>query len=332
MKVIEAKDLTKNYGKIRAVDHVSFGVEEGEVFGFLGPNGAGKTTTIKMLNTLIRPSEGTATIRGYDITKEPDRVRRVIGLVPQDMTLDREITGRENLRIQGKLYGMPSAVLQNRISELLALVGLEKPADREVSTYSWGMQKRLEIIMGLVHSPSVLFLDEPTLGLDAKSRAAIWEHVTALSKESRVTIFLTTHYLEEADALCGRIAIIDRGRLKTVGTPQQLKDNLGGEVVRFLLKGGAVGKSLEGVLSSVPGVMNVTVDGAVCEVETTASESVAPKLVVALSRAGVDVERMEVTRRSMDQVFITHTSSADETDEEEDEAKALARERLMRER
>ncbi len=332
MKAIEASNLTKLYGSVLAVDGITFNVEEGEIFGFLGPNGAGKTTTIKMLNTLSRISSGSASVGGYDVSKHPAEVRKVIGVVPQEMTLDREMTGRENLRIQGKLYGISSEPLSKRIGELLSLVDMHKAAGREVNTYSWGMQKRLELIMGLVHDPKVVFLDEPTLGLDAQTRSSIWEYVRRLNREHNVTIFLTTHYLEEADQLCGRIAIIDGGRLKAVGTPTELKNSIRGEVVTLRLRQPAEGLGLEQLLRGVAGVMKVEVNGSLCEVETAASGSVTPKLVLALAVKGIEVETLSVQKTDLNQVFLRHTSTESEASAEEDQVKLLAKERLLRRR
>ena len=331
MKAIEVSGLTKYYGRFLAVDHVSFDVDEGEIFGFLGPNGAGKTTTIKMLNTLTRVSGGSASVSGHDVSKDPAGVRRVIGVVPQEMTLDREMTGLENLRIQTKLYGIKPEAAAKKIDELLALVDMKKAAPREVNTYSWGMQKRLELIMGLVNDPRVVFLDEPTLGLDAQTRSSIWEYVKMLNRDFKVTIFLTTHYLEEADELCGRIAIIDGGRLRALGTPEALKSSIRGEVVTIRLKSPATPEAVE-ALKSVPGVLKAEATGAVCEVETTVAASVSPRLVLALAKAGSEVESMAVEKTDLNQVFLKHIDSDAESGSDEDVVKLVARERLLRER
>jgi len=332
MKAITADGLTKFYGKYLAVDHVSFEVDEGEIFGFLGPNGAGKTTTIKMLNTLTRISEGRATIGGYDVTSKKNEVRRVIGLVPQDLTLDRDMTGMENLRIQARLYDVPDRVAGDRIMELLKLVELESVAGHEVGTYSWGMQKRLELIMGLVNTPKVLFLDEPTLGLDAQSRASIWSYIMNLNRGSRVTIFLTTHYLEEADELCNRIAIISRGKIITEGTPEQLKSRLGEEVVTIRLSRPANDVGAANTLMAIPGVTGVEAEGHVCRVQTLDSEKTVAKMVVAVTNLGVAIESLNVSKASLNQVFMKTVSSGVGVDEPEDEYRALARERLLKER
>jgi len=235
--IIVAEDLTKIFDKsLVAVDHVSFNVEEGEVLGFLGPNGAGKTTTLNMLSTLLRPTSGTAIVNGHDILKEPDAVRRSIGFVFQDPTLDIELTGRENLDFHGRVYGLKRDVRQQRIEEMLEVVQLTDRADDFVKTYSGGMKRRLEIARGLLHYPKVLFLDEPTLGLDPQTRRAIWEHIQRLNQDENVTIILTTHYTEEADYLCDRIQIIDFGKIVALDTPDKLKARLEGDIVSLAFK------------------------------------------------------------------------------------------------
>ena len=224
---IEARELTKVFGDLVAVDHVSFSVREGEIFGFLGPNGAGKTTTINMLITLLRPTHGEAWVAGFSVLEEPDEVRKRIGVVFQDPTVDRRLTGRENLWIYGRMHGLPSRELRERIDEALRLVELERWADVVVRKYSGGMIRRLELARTLLCEPEVLFLDEPTLGLDPQSRARIWEYIEGLRREKGITIFLTTHYMEEADRLCDRVAIIDHGRIIATGAPEELKREIG---------------------------------------------------------------------------------------------------------
>lgn len=229
--------MTKIFdGTVKAVDDISFTVKKGEILGFLGPNGAGKTTTLNMLSTLLRPTSGTAKVNGYDILKEPDSVRRNIGYVFQDTTLDIELTGRENLDFHGRLYGLERGIRQRRIQEVLELVQLTDRADNFVKTYSGGMKRRLEIARGLLHHPEVLFLDEPTLGLDPQTRRSIWEHILRLNQEKEVTIILTTHYTEEADYLCKHIMIIDFGKVVVLDTPDNLKARLQGDVVSLLFK------------------------------------------------------------------------------------------------
>jgi ABC-2 type transport system ATP-binding protein len=237
VNTIEVKQLTKVFDNdIKAVDGISFNVEEGEILGFLGPNGAGKTTTLNMLSTLLKPTSGTATINGNDILTEPDSVRRSIGYVFQDTTLDIELTGRENLDFHGRLYGLDRKTRESRLKEVLDLVQLTDRADSLVKTYSGGMKRRLEIARGLMHHPEVLFLDEPTLGLDPQTRRSIWEHILRLNQEKKVTVILTTHYTEEADYLCKRILIIDFGKVVVLDTPDNLKARLKGDVVSLTFK------------------------------------------------------------------------------------------------
>ena len=237
INTIEVKELTKIFdGKVKAVDGISFNVKKGEILGFLGPNGAGKTTTLNMLSTLLRPTSGTATVNDHDILTEPDAVRRSIGYVFQDTTLDIELTGQENLDFHGRLYGLDRITRQQRIKEVLELVQLTDRADHFVKTYSGGMKRRLEIARGLLHHPQVLFLDEPTLGLDPQTRRSIWEHILRLNQEKEVTIILTTHYTEEADYLCKHILIIDFGKVVVLDTPENLKARLEGDVVTLLFK------------------------------------------------------------------------------------------------
>jgi len=234
MNIIETYDLTKIYnGKIRAVDGVSFSVKEGEIFGFLGPNGAGKTTTIKMLITLNKPTSGTAKLAEYDVIKNQDEIRNLIGIVFQDPALDDVLTGRENLDFHARMYGMKSDERKKRIKAVLDLVKLEDRADSLVKTYSGGMRRRLEIARGLMHFPKILFLDEPTLGLDPQTRRSIWDYIKEINSEQKMTIFLTTHYMEEADYLCNRVAIIDKGKIIVLGKPSDLKEKIGNDVVNI---------------------------------------------------------------------------------------------------
>ncbi len=228
---IQVTDLTKTFGDLIAVNHISFEIEQGEIFGLLGPNGAGKTTTLSMLATMQRPTSGSGTIQGKDIEKDEDGVRKAIGIVFQDQSLDEELTARENMDFHGRLYRIPPDLRRQRIDDLLRLVELHDRKDDLVKTFSGGMRRRLEIARGLLHHPSVLFLDEPTLGLDPQTRNHLWHYIATLSREKNITIILTTHYMEEADRLCDRIAIIDHGSIIALDTPQNLKDSIGGDIV-----------------------------------------------------------------------------------------------------
>jgi ABC-2 type transport system ATP-binding protein len=236
-EVIKAERLTKIFNKsLRAVDHVDFSVKRGEIFGFLGPNGAGKTTTINMLITIMKPTDGTASVMGFDILNQARDVRGVIGVVPQEYTADEDLTGLENIVLCGDLYGIPRIMSRKRAEELLALVELSEFGRKKVQTYSGGMRRRLELAAGLINRPKVLFLDEPTLGLDVQTRTATWNYIRALKKEYGMTLFMTTHYLEEADALCDRISIIDHGHIIVTGSPEELKNALGGDLVTLSIK------------------------------------------------------------------------------------------------
>ncbi|MEM3399898.1 MAG: ATP-binding cassette domain-containing protein [Candidatus Micrarchaeia archaeon] len=233
MPIINIENLTKRYGNTTAVDSLSLEIESGEVFGLLGPNGAGKTTLISMLCTLIKPTSGTATVAGFDICKAPRKVRERIGIVFQEPSVDDMLTGRENLELHGMLYGMPRTLIEERVEEMLSLVGLKERQDDRVSTYSGGMRRRLELARGLMHSPEILFLDEPTLGLDPASRKNIWDYIKRLAGENGTTIVLTTHYMEEADMLCDRVGIIDNGKLIALGKANELKKTVGEDIVRL---------------------------------------------------------------------------------------------------
>ena len=233
--IVDVKNLRKQYGEFPAVDGLSFSIEEGEVFGLLGPNGAGKTTTLHMLATILRPTSGTASINGYDIVRQPSKVRKSIGMVFQEPSSDDLLTGAENLRMHAMLYGVPSPLREERAKEVLELVDLTDRKDGLVKHYSGGMRRRLEIARGLLHNPTILFLDEPTLGLDPQTREHIWKYVERLVAEQKISIIITTHYMDEADRLCDRIAIVDHGKIVVDDTPEVLKRALGGDMVRLTM-------------------------------------------------------------------------------------------------
>ena len=235
--IIKTENLSKTYsGKIKAIDSINIEIDEGEVYGLLGPNGAGKSTTINLLTTRITPTAGTALVNGFDIRKHSMDVRKSIGVVPQDLTTDEDLTGYENLMMVSRFYDVPKDTANERIAKLLNLVDLEEAAGRYVKQYSGGMRKRLELIVGLVHDPKILFLDEPTLGLDVQTRTQMWEYVRDIQKKLNVTIILTSHYLEEVDALANRISIIDHGKILITGTPEDLKSSLKGDIVQMTFK------------------------------------------------------------------------------------------------
>ncbi len=299
MYAIEVRDLVKKFGNLVAVDHINLKIKEGEIFGLLGPNGAGKTTTISMLSTLIRPTAGIAKVAGFDVSKHPLEVRKNIGIVFQEPSVDDLLTGRENLELHAMLYGMDVGVAKERIDEMLDLVDLKERADSLVRTYSGGMRRRLEIARGLLHTPKILFLDEPTLGLDPASRRVIWEYIEKVTKEKRITTILTTHYLEEADSLCDRIAIIDKGKIVIEGTSDYLKGTLGEDVIR--LKGNPnISK-----ISRMKFVKKIREEKNDAYVELIV-ENAAKNLQKILSEVG-KVESVEVRRVSLDDVFLHYT-------------------------
>lgn len=300
MAAIEINELTKKFGEFTAVDSVNLEIQEGELFGLLGPNGAGKTTTISMLATMVKPTSGSATLNGIDI-KDQDKVRRTIGIVFQDPSLDDELTGRENLDFHGRLYHMPTELRKKRIEEVLKLVQLEDKANLKTKTYSGGMKRRLEIARGLMHHPKILFLDEPTLGLDPQTRRNIWDHIEKLNKNEKLTIILTTHYMEEADYLCDRIAIIDHGKIIALDTPDELKKVMGGDVIEIeadahlkdILKFDWI-KHLE----IINGKINMTVaDG----------EKSIPKILETASQHAVQIKSVNLKKPTLEDVFIHYT-------------------------
>jgi len=305
LHTIEANDLTKRFGTLVAVDHVSFSVNEGEIFGFLGPNGAGKTTTINMLTTLLNPSEGSAKVGGFEVEKQDDKVREIVGLVPQDITVDDDLTGMENMMLQAKLYHVPTEVAKERIRDVLSLVGLTEAANRRVETYSGGMRKLLELAEGLIHHPKVLFLDEPTLGLDVQTRVVIWDYIKKLRDEHRITMFLTTHYMEEADILCDRIAIIDHGKIVALDTPQNLKDSLGGDIIEleFNVKTDDQTKRLR----ALPQVKDVKKIGDTYRIKVSKGEKALPEIIENMLKMKLRIGKVSLVKPSLDQVYLEYT-------------------------
>jgi ABC-2 type transport system ATP-binding protein len=307
--VIETRGLRRVFktrgGSVEAVAGVELRVESGEVFGFLGPNGAGKTTTLRMLATLLTPSGGEATVAGYDLRKEPQHVREQIGYVGQRGGSDQAVSGRDELVFQGRLYGMRKAEAQRRAAELLMVLELEDCADRVSNTYSGGQRRRLDIGIGLMHGPKLLFLDEPTTGLDPQSRARLWDEVRRL-RDGGTTIFLTTHYLEEADALCDRLAIIDHGKIVAEGSPDALKRQVAGDVVSV-----GVGASSEATLhlfESQPFVREASAeaDGTI-RLYVDRGETAMPAVLRLLDGAGLELKTITLTRPSLDDVFLRQT-------------------------
>jgi len=303
---IVVEGLQKRYGEVQALAGVSFRVRAGEVFGLLGPNGAGKSTTVKVLTTLTTPNGGRAEVAGHDVVREADAVRRSIGYVPQSSGIDRDATGRENLTLQGRVQGMSGRRLHERVDRLLELLGIADAADRVVRGYSGGMKRRLDVGLGVVHGPQVLFLDEPTTGLDPEARAAMWEELAVLAREELLTILLTTHYLEEADALTDRLAIVSKGRVVIEGTAEELKGRLEGEAVTVELVDGAVEAAAE-VVRSLAEVREVTADGRLLRSRVADGARAVPTILAALDSHGIQVEAVMMHRPSLDDVYLHYT-------------------------
>lgn len=306
---IDVSRLRKTYDGHTAVDDLSFQVYAGEVFGLLGPNGAGKSTTLRTLITLLHPTSGTATVMGYDTVREADKVRTVIGYVPQERAIDRFLTGREHLQLLGALYHLTKEEAAKRIGELLKLVELEAHADRPAKTYSGGMKRKLDIACGLLPNPKILFLDEPTLGLDVQSRLRIWDYVRML-KARGMTVVMTTNYLDEADRLCDRLAIIDGGKIKTLGAPAELKIALGGDIVALTLKETSRIQSLESDLNGRPAIKSVRATAKGLDIRVESPEKALPAILESANRLGCEIEFIQYNRPRLDDVFIAHTGRA----------------------
>jgi ABC-2 type transport system ATP-binding protein len=305
-EIVRVEGLSKTFGgKVKAVDNVSFSVEEGEIFGFLGPNGAGKSTTINMLTTTLRPTGGRAEVCGYDVLQSANEVRRRVGVVPQEYTADEDMTGIDNILLCADLYGIPKADARARAKELLELVELKDSAGRKVSTYSGGMRRRLELACGLINYPRLLFLDEPTLGLDVQTRAAVWKFIRTLKDEYQMTLFLTTHYLEEADSLCDRIAIIDHGKIVKVGTPAELKAGVGGDVI--VVGVSENGPDLTGDIRGLATVRDAKKENGGYRVKAAKGDEVAPLIINLIMAKGLHVNKIEVTKPTLDEAYLELT-------------------------
>jgi ABC-2 type transport system ATP-binding protein len=310
---IEARQLVKTYAVrgskrgIRALDGLDISVPRGMIYGLLGPNGAGKSTTVKVLTSLARPDSGTARVQGIDVLARPGRVRQVIGVVAQRSGADPTATGRENLMLQGRLYGLRGGAVGARADQLLGHFGLTEAAGRLVKTYSGGMQRRLDVALGLMHRPAVLFLDEPTTGLDPESRAAMWQEIGRLADNEGLTVLLTTHYLEEADRLASRLAIVDRGRVVASGTPDELKGELHGDVVQVALPAGADPSLVRSVLAGLPEVREAVIAGRDVSARSDNGAAAVPVVLAQLQRAGINAASVAVARPSLDDVYLRHT-------------------------
>ena len=304
---ISTQGLTRHFGPVQAVAGIDMDVRRGEIYGFLGPNGAGKTTVIRMLITLLAPTSGEMTVAGYDVVRHPQEVRLRIGAALQAAALDDKQTGRELLRLQGQLYGLPRKQINERIAELSGLVDIGEAMDRLIGTYSGGMKRRLDLAAALIHRPQILFLDEPTTGLDLISRARIWEEVRAINKQQGVTIFLTTQYLEEADALAGRIGIIDRGALAAQGTPEDLKRARGSDLIIAKLDG-EVNSAVE-ALKSLPSIAGIEVHGEELTLSVGNGAALISSVALALNDHGVAVRELTLRTPTLDDVFLQVTGA-----------------------
>ena len=322
---IKAESLTKVFnGNLVAVDHIDFSVKNGEIFGFLGPNGAGKTTTINMLITILKPTDGKASILGYDIAKQNAEVRYTIGVVPQEYTADEDLTGYENILLCADLYGISREVSKKRALDLLKLVELTEFKDKKVQTFSGGMRRRLELACGLINRPKMLFLDEPTLGLDVQTRAATWKYIKTLKKEFGMTLFMTTHYLEEADALCDRIAIIDHGKIIVVGTPTELKDSLGGDIITVAIKKDV---DITKLVEKIEHVKEVKKENGSYMIKSENGEVTAPLIIEVLRKEGHVVTRLSLTKPTLNEVYLQYTGKS--MRDAEDSSESLHAKRML---
>lgn len=300
------EDLTKRFGEDSlAVDGISLSIPANSVYALLGPNGAGKTTTISLLTTLLRPTSGTARVAGYDIVKQPEQVRRRIGVTFQEIVVEPDLTGRENLEYHARLYGMKRAERRERIAELLRIVELEEAADRQTGTYSGGMRRRLELARGLLASPEILILDEPTQGLDPQNRSRIWEYITTLQRATGITVLLTTHYMDEAEAVSDRVGILDRGRIVAEGTPEELIEHMGSNRIRITGRG-AVEAFIRSV-QSLPFVESLHVINDKVQIGVDSGNRRLAPIVERAVQCGYEIEDISVSRPTLEDVFLQHT-------------------------
>ena len=308
MEAIEVDSLTKKFGNFKAVDNISFKVEEGEIFGFLGPNGAGKSTTMMILTTLLKPTSGRALVGGYDVMSDAKKVREKIGYVQQEISVDEFLTGRENLYLHARINQIPRNLIKSRIDDVLELVELGEKKDQAALTYSGGMRKRLDIANGLLSRPSVLFLDEPTVGLDIQTRRKIWGYIKKIRKDFGMTIFISTHYMEEADNLCDRIGIIDHGKIQVIGAPKSMKSAIGNEIISFNLVDGKAGQDvLIEQIDKIEFVKEVKNEQGLITVFSTKSNEVIPKIFQISANLEMKIRSLTLKQPTLDDVFISYT-------------------------
>ena len=308
MYTIEVNSLTKKFGDFKAVDNISFQVEEGEIFGFLGPNGAGKSTTMMILTTLLKPTSGYALVGGHNVVSEAKKVRKKIGYVQQEISVDEFLTGRENLYLHARINQVPNNQISSRIDEVIELVELTEKQDKATLTYSGGMRKRLDIANGLLSRPSVLFLDEPTVGLDIQTRRKIWEYIRKIRQDFGMTIFVSTHYMEEADNLCDRIGIIDVGKIQIIDKPKSMKSAIGNEIITFTLVDGKANQdALINQISKIEFVKEVKNKQDLIKVLSTKSNEVIPKIFQESMNLGINISSLSLKQPTLDDVFISYT-------------------------
>jgi len=308
MHAIKVDSLSKNFEKFKAVDNISFEIEEGEIFGFLGPNGAGKSTTMMILTTLLKPTSGNASVQGFDVVTQEKKVRENIGFVQQEIGVDEYLTGRENLVFQSRISQMPKELVKSRIDEVISLVELEEKQNEAAITYSGGMRKRLDIACGLIHRPRVLFLDEPTVGLDIQTRRKIWEYIRKIHKEFEMTLFVSTHYMEEADKLCDRVGIIDYGKIQVIDTPEIMKNAMGSDMISFsLIDGIAKQDELVTRIKQIEFVNQVTRKQGEITIKSSQCSEVIPKIFQTTSEMNIEIDSLSLNKPTLDDVFISYT-------------------------
>ena len=308
MHAIKVDSLSKNFEKFKAVDNISFEIEQGEIFGFLGPNGAGKSTTMMILTTLLKPTSGNASVQGFDVVTQAKKVRENIGFVQQEIGVDEYLTGRENLVFQSRISQMPKELVKSRIDEVISLVELEEKQNEAAITYSGGMRKRLDIACGLIHRPRVLFLDEPTVGLDIQTRRKIWEYIRKIHKEFEMTLFVSTHYMEEADKLCDRVGIIDYGKIQVIDTPEIMKNAMGSDMISFsLIDGIAKQDELVTRIKQIEFVNQVTRKQGEITIKSSQCSEVIPKIFQTTSEMNIEIDSLSLNKPTLDDVFISYT-------------------------
>ncbi len=308
MHAIKVDLLSKRFQKFKALDNISFQIEEGEIFGFLGPNGAGKSTTMMILTTLLKPTSGNASVQGFDVVTQAKKVRENIGFVQQEIGVDEYLTGRENLIFQSRISQMPKEKVQSRIDEVISLVELEEKQNEATITYSGGMRKRLDIACGLLHRPKVLFLDEPTVGLDIQTRRKIWEYIRKIHKEFDMTLFVSTHYMEEADKLCDRVGIIDYGKIQVIDTPEIMKNAMGSDMISFsLINGIAKQDELINRMKQIEFVNQVTRKQGDIIIKSSQCSEVIPKIFQITSEMNIEIDSLSLNKPTLDDVFISYT-------------------------